>query len=108
MQRDALGGAPAEEFCESQRLDVWLFRTRQFKTRSLATKTILKGKIRITRNGKTERITKPHIKFRPGDRALFMRGRELVHIEMLGTAERRGPASEAATLYRMLPLDLDM
>ena len=91
---------------ECQRLDVWLFRTRLFKTRSLATKTILKGKIRVTRNGRTERITKPHIKFRPGDRALFMRGAELIHVEMISPAERRGPASEARDLYRHIPLDL--
>lgn len=66
---------------------------------------ILKGKVRITRNGRTERITKPHVKLRPGDRAVFMRGDTLIHVEMLDVAERRGPAKEARTLYRLLPMD---
>lgn len=91
---------------ECQRLDVWLFRTRLLKTRSLATKMILKGKVRITRNGQTERTVKAHVKLRPGDRALFMRGDTLMHVEMLAVAERRGPAREAQTLYRLLPLGL--
>ncbi len=91
---------------EGQRLDVWLYRTRLFKSRSLATKMILSGKIRITRNGCTERITKPHVQLRPGNMAVFMRGPELIHIEMLATASRRGPAKEAAQLYRILPMDV--
>ena len=90
---------------EGQRLDVWLYRTRFFKTRSLATKTIVKGKIRITRNGQTERTTKPHVKLRSGDRAVFVRGKTLIHVEMIDVATRRGPATEAQTLYRILPLD---
>ncbi len=90
---------------EGQRLDVWLFRTRLLKTRSLATKMILKGKIRVTRNGRTERVTKAHLQLKPGDRAAFMRGSEVIHVEMIGAAERRGPSSEASLLYRVLPLE---
>lgn len=67
---------------------------------------ILKGKVRITRNGQTERTVKAHVKLRPGDRALFMRGDTLIHVEMVETAKRRGPAREARTLYRLVPLDL--
>lgn len=91
---------------EGQRLDVWLYRTRLCKTRSLATKMVLKGKVRLTRHGQTRRISKPNTVFRPGDRALFMRGETLLHVEMLATAERRGPFKEAQTLYKILPLDL--
>lgn len=69
---------------------------------------ILKGKVRITRRGVTERTVKAHVKLRPGDRALFMRGDALIHVEMVATADRRGPAKEAQTLYRVLPLDLDL
>lgn len=90
---------------EGQRLDVWLYRTRFFKTRSLATKMVLKGKIRITRKGQTERTVKPHVKIRPGDHAVFMRGETLIHVEMIDIAKRRGPAPEAQSLYRILPLD---
>ncbi len=83
------------------RLDVWLYRTRLFKTRSLATKTILKGKIRITHHGQTKRITKPHQALRLGDHVTFMRGPNLVHVEMMGAGVRRGPAPEAQSLYRI-------
>ena len=83
------------------RLDVWLYRTRLFKTRSLATKTILKGKIRITRHGQTKRVSKPHQALRPGDQVIFMRGPNLVQVEMIAAGARRGPAPEAQGLYRI-------
>lgn len=98
---------PPDAACEGQRLDVWLYRTRFFKTRRLATKMITKGKIRITRNGQTERTTKPHFKIRPGDQAVFMRSEALIHVEMIDIATRRGPAREAQTLYRILPADTE-
>ncbi|WP_051279858.1 S4 domain-containing protein [Hellea balneolensis] len=90
-------GALQDEGC---RLDVWLYRTRIFKTRSLATKMILGGKIRLTRNGRTERIRKPGVQIRPGQEVTFMRGKTLMQIEMLSAGTRRGPASEAQSLYR--------
>lgn len=82
------------------RLDVWLFRTRIFKTRSLATKMILNGKIRITRNGRTERVKKPGLCLKPGEHVIFMRGKHLKQIEMISAGTRRGPAPEAQSLYR--------
>ena len=82
------------------RLDVWLFRTRIFKTRSLANKMILGGKIRITRNGRTERIRKPGLILKPGEHVTFMRGQKLMDIEMISAGTRRGPAPEAQSLYR--------
>jgi len=85
---------------EGCRLDVWLFRTRIFKTRSLATKMILGGKVRLTRNGRTERIRKPGINIRPGQEVTFMRGQTLMQIEMISAGTRRGPAPEAQSLYR--------
>lgn len=85
---------------ESCRLDVWLFRTRLLKTRSLATKMILAGKIRITRNGRTERIKKPGLCLKPGERVTFMRGSQLMQVEMISPGTRRGPAPEAQSLYR--------
>lgn len=82
------------------RLDVWLFRTRIYKTRSLATKMILAGKIRITRNGRTERMRKPGLHLKPGEYVTFMRGQKLMEIEMVSAGTRRGPAAEAQSLYR--------
>ncbi len=83
------------------RLDVWLYRARLFKTRSFATKAILKGKIRITRYGQTKRVSKPHQALRPGDQVTFMRGPNLVQVEMINAGLRRGPAPEAQGLYRI-------
>ncbi|MDA8708781.1 S4 domain-containing protein [Hellea sp.] len=85
---------------ESCRLDVWLYRTRIFKTRSLANKMILAGKIRVTRNGHTVRTRKPGLHIKPGENVTFMRGQKLMHIEMLKVGTRRGPAPEAQSLYR--------
>jgi len=87
------------DIAEPCRLDVWLYRTRLLKTRSGATKLINKGKVRVTRNGKTERTKKPHTLIRRGDGVTFMRGTYLIDVIMLGAGTRRGPAPEAQLLY---------
>ena len=61
---------------------------------------ILGGKIRITRNGRTERIRKPGLTLKPGEHVTFMRGPKLIDIEMISAGTRRGPAPEAQSLYR--------
>ncbi|MEM7728899.1 MAG: S4 domain-containing protein [Pseudomonadota bacterium] len=84
---------------ETCRLDVWLFRTRLCKTRGEAQAIIAKKKLRLTRTGETARVTKPHFLIRPGDRVSFMRHRQLIEVEMLAPGTRRGPATEARSLY---------
>lgn len=85
---------------ETQRLDIWLFRTRLLKTRALASQTIQKGRVRVMRGGVSERVSKPHKKIRAGDVLTFMRNRHLINIEVLSTPHRRGPASEAHMCYQ--------
>ena len=63
---------------------------------------IASGKVRLTRNGKTERTRKPHTLVRPGDGVSFMRGAELLSVKMTAPGTRRGPATEAQTLYERL------
>jgi len=87
---------------EACRLDLWLYRTRLLKTRTGAARMIASGKIRLTRNGQTERTKKPHTLVRPGDGVTFMRGAELLSVRMLAPGTRRGPAPEARTLYERL------
>jgi len=87
---------------EECRLDIWLYRTRMFKTRRLATQMIQKGKVRLTRNGQTVRIKKPHQLIKTGQSVTFMRGKELINIEMIAAGTRRGPAPEAQSLYQLL------
>ena len=43
---------------DGQRIDTWLWHARFFKTRSLATAVVAKGRVRLTRFGQTRRITK--------------------------------------------------
>ena len=86
---------------EAQRCDIWLFRARLFKSRALATQFIESGKVRIDRTGRIERLKKPSGLVRPGDRLIYLRGERMMRIEILGLGERRGPASEAQTLYRL-------
>ena len=83
-------------------MDVWLYRTRLLKTRTGAARLITEGKIRLTRNGQTDRTKKPHTLIRPGDGVTFMRGAELLSVRMMAPGTRRGPAPEAQTLYERL------
>src|SRR5262245_48690615 len=80
---------------ESNRLDKWLWHTRFFKTRSLATAAISGGKVHL--NG--ERI-KPAHRVRSGDRVSLILGGLTGEFEVLGLPVRRGPAPEAQSHYR--------
>lgn len=83
----------------SQRCDIWLFRARLFKSRALAAEAITAGRVRIERFGQVQRLTRAAALVRAGDRLVFTRGGELVHICVLALAERRGPPGEARGLY---------
>jgi ribosome-associated heat shock protein Hsp15 len=89
----------SEDAC---RIDVWLWRARFFKTRSLAARVIEGGGVRLTRGGARFSVDKPSRAVRPGDILAFpQRSRWLaVKIEALG--ERRGPAPEARALYSVM------
>lgn len=80
---------------EGQRLDAWLWRARFFKTRNLAATIVSKGRVRL--NGKP--VEKSSRQVRIGDVLTFPQGGDIRVVRVLGHAERRGPASEAATLY---------
>ncbi|MFC2953878.1 RNA-binding S4 domain-containing protein [Marinicaulis aureus] len=92
-------GDSAETVNASQRLDKWLWQARFFKTRTLAAKFVSDGNVRITRGEITQRADKPSTVTRPGDTIVFTRNDRLRIIYILDCAERRGPASEAQTLY---------
>ena len=83
----------------SVRLDVWLWRARFFKTRALAAKACEAGAIRLERFGRIGRVEKAALNVRPGDRLIFALGARLIDVEIRAAGERRGPASEAQTLY---------
>jgi ribosome-associated heat shock protein Hsp15 len=85
-----------------QRLDRWLWFARVFKSRSLATRAIAGGGIRVTRAGLSQRIEKPAFAVRMRDVVTLKRGDEVCVLEVVALGSRRGPASEAQTLYRDL------
>ena len=80
------------------RLDKWLWHARFFKTRGLSAKTVSAGHVRVN----TVKVSKPSHGVGLGDVLTFAQARDIrvIRIRALGT--RRGPASEAQTLYEDL------
>jgi len=91
----------AEEAC---RIDVWLWRARFFKTRSLAARFVDEGRVRMIRAGGETRLDKPSRAVRVGDGLVLAVGGRLIAVKVLALGERRGPAAEARTLYSELPV----
>lgn len=87
---------------DSCRADVWLWRARFFKTRSMAQRFVEDGRVRLTRAGQESRLEKSSRPVKVGDALVFAVGGRLiaVHVEALG--ERRGPPAEARRLYSAL------
>jgi len=81
-----------------QRLDKWLWRARFFKTRTTAAKLCNGGHVR---SGGAA-ITKAHHQVRVGDVLTFAQGRYIRVVKVLALGTRRGPATEARTLYEDL------
>lgn len=94
--RDA-GGRPGP--APRLRIDKWLWQARFFKTRSLAAAVVEEGHVRV--NGQP--VARPSREVGPGDVLTFPQGRNIRLVRILGTGVRRGPASEATTLF----IDLD-
>jgi len=80
------------------RLDKWLFHARFYRTRPLAQAATAAGRVRL--NGM--KVEKPGHVLRPGDVLTLGKGAEVVAVRVLALAERRGPASEARSLYEVV------
>ncbi|WP_425996638.1 RNA-binding S4 domain-containing protein [Caulobacter sp. DWR1-3-2b1] len=81
------------------RADVWLWRARFFKTRSLASRFVEEGRIRLTRGGVEGRVDKPSRALKSGDLLVFGLGGRVIAVRVLASGERRGSASESRELY---------
>ncbi len=81
-----------------QRLDRWLWFTRIVKTRTLATRFIAEGRLRVNR----EKIDKPSRTVRAGDVVTASVHDRVLVLRVLDEGVRRGPAAEAQTLYEDL------
>ena len=80
------------------RLDKWLWAARFFKTRSLATDEIDKGRVQVN-----DQAAKPSREVRVGDRLLVRQGQIPRTVIVKGLSEVRGPAPVAQQLYEETP-----
>jgi ribosomal 50S subunit-recycling heat shock protein len=89
---------------DTARADVWLWRARFFKTRSLAAKFVDEGRVRLTRAGQETRLDKCARPVKVGDALVFALGGKLIAVTVAALGERRGPPAEARTLYSPLEI----
>lgn len=80
------------------RIDKWLWAARFYKTRSLATDEINKGRVHV--NGQ---LAKPSREIKPGDSVALRSGPVLRTVVVLGISATRGPAPVAQALYAETP-----
>jgi ribosome-associated heat shock protein Hsp15 len=76
------------------RVDKWLWVARLVKTRALGAEAVKAGRVQV--NGVP---VKPSREVRAGDRLELRTGAVRRAVRILGTAPRRGPATEAQRLY---------
>lgn len=101
-QSESATTAPALTPQPDMRVDIWLWRTRFFKSRSLAAQAIAAGKLRITRADVTRRVDKAGSFLHVGDRLNLIIGSHVWRIDVIALPARRGPASEAQRHYRSI------
>ena len=92
----------SEDAKDACRVDVWLWRARFCKTRTLAAKVVEEGRVRLTRAGQETRLDKPSRAVKVGDALVFALGGRLTAIRVEALGERRGPPAEARALYSTL------
>lgn len=80
------------------RLDKWLWHARFFKTRTLAAKVVSGGHVRVNAN----KVSKPSTAVVAGTVLTFPQSNQIRVIKIVDLGARRGPASEAHTLYEDL------
>ncbi|MDI9336407.1 MAG: RNA-binding S4 domain-containing protein [Gammaproteobacteria bacterium] len=84
------------------RIDRWLWASRFFKTRTLATEEIKLGRVSV--NGQT---IKPAYNLKIGDKVLIKKGEIHQEVEVLQLALQRKQASIVQAWYRETPSSLD-
>ena len=84
----------AESQSGSIRVDKWLWAARFFRTRAVAAQAVTGGKVKV--NGERAKAARA---VRPGDELRIHVGPYEHVVRVVGLAERRGPARDAARLY---------
>lgn len=80
------------------RLDKWLYAARFYKTRSIAAQAIESGRARVD-----DQRVKPSQAIKAGARICLSKNSLVWQVEVAALSDKRGPASEAAKLYRESP-----
>ena len=88
---------------EKVRLDKWLWAARFFKTRSLATDEIGKGRVNV--NGQS---AKPSREVRIGDRIELRQALVTRTVLVKGVSEQRGPAPVAQLMFEETPESIEL
>ncbi len=78
-----------------QRIDKWLFFARVVKSRSLAAKLAVAGRVRIN----SDKASQASDLVKPGDVLTITLERRILVYKVLDGGVRRGPAEEARKLY---------
>lgn len=78
-----------------QRIDKWLFFARVVKSRSLAAKLAVSGRVRVNR----DKAAQASDLVKPGDVLTITLDRRILVYKVLDAGARRGPAEEARQLY---------
>src|SRR5882724_10112012 len=78
-----------------QRVDKWLFFSRAVKSRSLAAKLVVAGRVPINR----DKAAQASDLVKAGDVLTITIERRILVWKVLGAGTRRGPAEEARLLY---------
>ena len=78
-----------------QRIDKWLFFARVVKSRSLAAKLAVAGRVRINR----DKASQASDLVKPGEVLTITLDRRILVYKVVHAGKRRGPADEARTLY---------
>lgn len=86
---------------EKTRIDKWLWAARFFKTRSLATEEVTKGRVQIDQHD-----IKPSREVRIGDVVTLVQSKVARTVVVKGIGEQRGPACVAQLLYEETPESL--
>jgi ribosome-associated heat shock protein Hsp15 len=85
------------------RIDKWLWAARFFKTRSLASEELIKGRVHVN-----EISAKPSKEIKPGDLVQLRQGHQTRTVVVLGLSQMRGPASVAQGLYQETPESVEL
>jgi ribosome-associated heat shock protein Hsp15 len=101
MRGPATGKSDDATASERVRFDKWLWAARLYKTRSLAAQAIDTGQARLN----DARVKPAHV-VRPGDVVSVRKSGIAFAVDVTGVSDRRGSASDAATLYREQPASI--